>query len=229
MDILATHTSTPERCWFCVWEGYGWDNASCLSARASPGKPPRVADPVPAWVRAGPRVRLPGRDYLLYAGVVDDALAFVGSQHQTPNLWWPADRSWCVATEIDLAWTYVGGSAELVRRLESDARIEALPASPGDSLWYRLDDWLISLINEAVERLLRAGTATIETSQGTVQATLRRPRRWGRRGSLQITRVGRNGSSNGGGWTRLGAGDDERLQATLSSTLTAAVVGLVGG
>jgi len=21
---LAEHTSTPESCWFCLWEGYGW-------------------------------------------------------------------------------------------------------------------------------------------------------------------------------------------------------------
>jgi len=23
-DILELHTSTPGRCWFCLWDGYGW-------------------------------------------------------------------------------------------------------------------------------------------------------------------------------------------------------------
>ncbi len=36
---------------------------------------------------------------------------------QTPNLWWPEDRAWFVATEIDLAWTYVGGREALIEQL----------------------------------------------------------------------------------------------------------------
>jgi hypothetical protein len=27
---------------------------------------------------------------------------------------WPDDRAWCVAAEIDLAWTYVGASVTLI-------------------------------------------------------------------------------------------------------------------
>lgn len=33
---------------------------------------------------------------------------------QAPDLWWPEDRSWFVATDTDLDWTYVGGSEALV-------------------------------------------------------------------------------------------------------------------
>jgi hypothetical protein len=33
---------------------------------------------------------------------------------QGPNLWWPVDRAWCVASEIDLPWTFVGGSTKLI-------------------------------------------------------------------------------------------------------------------
>ncbi len=25
--IVREWTTTPERCWFCVWDGYGWDAA----------------------------------------------------------------------------------------------------------------------------------------------------------------------------------------------------------
>ena len=33
---------------------------------------------------------------------------------QSANAWWPADRAWFVATDVDLVTTYVGGSAALV-------------------------------------------------------------------------------------------------------------------
>ena len=29
---------------------------------------------------------------------------------QLPDLWWPGDRQWFVATDTDLEWTYLGGS-----------------------------------------------------------------------------------------------------------------------
>jgi len=41
----------------------------------------------------------------------------------------PADRAWCVATEIDFAWTYVGGSRELIDAILADARLEAVETS----------------------------------------------------------------------------------------------------
>jgi len=44
--------------------------------------------------------------------------------HQSANLWFPADQSWCVATEIDLAWTYIGGSRRCVASILADSRLE---------------------------------------------------------------------------------------------------------
>ena len=45
-----------------------------------------------------------------------------------PNLWWPDDRAWCVASEIDLDYTLVGGPdelcVELVRRGAETVRPE---------------------------------------------------------------------------------------------------------
>jgi len=98
-------------------------------------------------------------------------VAFVDSERQMPNLWWPADRSWCVASDGDLAWTYIGGSAELARRLESEARIEVLPASPKDSHRHPFQGWLASQIDDAVGAPAAGRETTIETSQGTVHAT----------------------------------------------------------
>src|SRR5699024_12624354 len=44
--------------------------------------------------RRGPRLELPERAYVLYRGDLAAALAFMDSEQQTPNLWWPADRAW---------------------------------------------------------------------------------------------------------------------------------------
>ena len=59
---------------------------------------------------------------------------------QTPNLWWPDDRTWCVASDIDLASTYVGGPRPLLDRLLNDARFEALAVQPTDVLAAAADE-----------------------------------------------------------------------------------------
>jgi hypothetical protein len=74
--ILRDWTAAPEDCWFCVWDGYGWESASSFffaAASAETGQPPETVappkrDPVPRPVREAPRVQLPHRGYLLYQG-----------------------------------------------------------------------------------------------------------------------------------------------------------------
>jgi len=51
---------------------------------------------------------------------------------QTPSLFWPDDHAWCVATEIDLDSTYLGGPEELVRALLADSRFEVWRAKLDD-------------------------------------------------------------------------------------------------
>lgn len=40
------------------------------------------------------------------------------------GLWWPADRAWFVATDIDFEWTFVAGETALVDQLLTDDRLE---------------------------------------------------------------------------------------------------------
>jgi len=47
--------------------------------------------------------------------------------NQSPNLWWPRDHAWCVASEIDFCSTYLGGSRALVERVLADESLEAIP------------------------------------------------------------------------------------------------------
>ncbi len=124
--LLATYTSTPEDCWFCLWEGYGYLTGGRAVAYLWAGKPgtSRPPPPPPPKLKKS-RVRLPGRDYLLFTG----AVAQGESWDDGPNLWWPGDRSWCVASEIDLPYTYVGGSSDLIGEILAHPLLEALPAT----------------------------------------------------------------------------------------------------
>jgi hypothetical protein len=51
-----------------------------------------------------------------------------------PNLWWPDDRAWVVASEIDLAWSYLGGSADLVDAVVADGRFRARRVAASDPI-----------------------------------------------------------------------------------------------
>ena len=107
-SLLRPHTSTPEVCWFCVWEGYG----GFFDAQS---------------YRDVPRVKTPGRAHVLYRGPLEAATSFHwGWLWRSPNLWWPDDRAWCVATEIDLPETYVGGSQACIERILADDQLEAI-------------------------------------------------------------------------------------------------------
>ena len=101
VNILREFTSTPERCFFGLWEGYG-----NIDDRLYP---------------QGARVKGCGRNYLLFQGPLDGVIAFLDRRGtpfwgDSPNVWWPEDRAWCVATDIDLYDTYVGGSGECASR-----------------------------------------------------------------------------------------------------------------
>jgi hypothetical protein len=162
-EILGDHTQSPDRCRFCLWDGYGWiGNAAMATAHASTqgpvsgdangaaGQPPDDMEltlpPVfTEEIVQGPRVHLPQRSYFLLQGPLDAAMELgwmLDASHfspQSPNLFWPNDHSWCVATEIDLDSSYVGGSKELVQRLVADEELEALVAAPEDPVDSRSD------------------------------------------------------------------------------------------
>ena len=88
----------------------------------------------------GPRLRLPCRDYLLFTGTLLAAtpMAWHAASEwflpQSPNLFWPHDRSWCVATEVDLDSTVVAGTNDLVCAVLAAPGLEAWPVAADDSL-----------------------------------------------------------------------------------------------
>jgi hypothetical protein len=94
------------------------------------------------WQRdlRAPRFHTPDRGYYLFTGHIDDTLR-IGSwptadwfQPRSPNLFWPDDRSWCVASEIDFDSTLLGGAPDLIDDLLCRDDLEAWPVGPLDSL-----------------------------------------------------------------------------------------------
>jgi hypothetical protein len=77
---------------------------------------------------------------LLYSGPLGaDAPRGSFGDSQAPNLWWPDDRAWIVVTEIDYAWTYVGGVASVVEAILAGGLLEALSVSLSDKPFYDSD------------------------------------------------------------------------------------------
>jgi hypothetical protein len=88
-----------------------------------------------------PEVLLPERSYLLLEGPLDAAGELAMTAYdQSPSLLWPDDRTWLVATDVDLDSTYLGGSAALVRELLGAGHLEAVPASVADPVLAGSDD-----------------------------------------------------------------------------------------
>lgn len=116
VPTLASHTTTPERCWFAIWDG--WSG-------------------LPESVTGAPTLATPYRRYYLRTGPVDAPLAW---EHPV-NLWWPDDRAWCLASEVDLDSTYLGGSRACVARLVAMREVECLPAEPSDGITFDSDPY----------------------------------------------------------------------------------------
>jgi hypothetical protein len=144
--LLSRFTSTPDDCWFCLWEGYGQVTGAIATLTAVKGGTPAARRP-PRWRLGKPsprrrgnipdrkRVQLPARGYLLFREPIAKALGWADG----PNLWWPDDRAWCVASEIDFPYTYVGGPQALIDAIVEHPAIEALPATVSDGITYDSD------------------------------------------------------------------------------------------
>ncbi len=130
-SVGATHTATPDLALFAIWEGHGFGPSSGemgwrhppadeaeqrqreeLRERDRSAAQERDARIVPA-LAAVPRFALPERTYYLVQGSLS---ALVGLRYpdedgwRNPDLFWPDDRSWFVATDVDFWSLYVGGS-----------------------------------------------------------------------------------------------------------------------
>ena len=152
-EQLATHTELAECCFFGLWIGWGWVEQG--SVRLSAGSASRAGvgrvattgsgEPEPTFSAEElqrPRLKLPGREYLMLSGPLSAATQLgdaAGFWPQSPNLIWPPDRTWCVASEIDFDSTLVGGTPELIQAILDAPGLDSWRVGPDDSLAYDAD------------------------------------------------------------------------------------------
>jgi hypothetical protein len=118
--LLGKHTASADRCWFAVWDGYG-----TLSV-------------APEGI---PRVEMPQRPMLLFAGALSAAATSLAEDpwEQSPSLWWPDDRAWCVATDVDLMTTYIAANRKCIEDLTADAALEVLEVTIDQGITFGAD------------------------------------------------------------------------------------------
>jgi hypothetical protein len=157
-EVLATHTATPEDCYFCVWEGFGVDGAPVATdadadealyvddendaaSLARPDAQPGLAPETAGWraSKLPPKVVVPHRAYWLFRGPLadvgtwDTARGWPGQcrlDETEPVFVWPGDHAWCVALDVDPHWAGIGGHPALITQLTADPRLDVIPADP---------------------------------------------------------------------------------------------------
>lgn len=152
-EVLGRHTADASRCFFGLWIGWGWVEGVSVIRRWRSG-----ADHI--WIEDSPELvspafseeelhraclKLPDRDYVLLVGPLSGATRIRNadspklSKSQSPNLFWPADRAWFVASEIDFDSTLVGGSVDLAQSILAAPGLDAWLVGPDDSLAFDAD------------------------------------------------------------------------------------------
>jgi hypothetical protein len=163
-EPLAAATTTPDDLVAAVWEGWGdlngssslgtaWSGADDLSASDEAELRGRADSHAAEYRRqqaelvasiAGPRLEWPHRTYFLLSTTIsqladrswfdDPRLGTFLEVGHTPQLLWPEDRAWAVATEIDWDSTIVAGSRALIDAVLADARFEAFEVDEDSDL-----------------------------------------------------------------------------------------------
>jgi hypothetical protein len=155
IEVLATHTATPDDCYFCVWDGFGdarpaidaettyFDAESAGGLLGQTGARPGLApEPVGSpSTQHPPKVVVPNRAYWLFRGPLSDVGTWDTAQEWSaqfrldraePAFIWPGDHAWCVAGDVDPHWAGIGGTQPLITRLMSDPRLDMVPADPAE-------------------------------------------------------------------------------------------------
>ena len=117
LECLGQFTTTPEDCYFCIWEGYGDEY-------------------IPPSVLVGPMVTIPHRRYFLLNGSLDDLGSWeeiFGSVGSFPPAFaWPADHSWCFARDVDPHWAGIGAEQTAIDTLLNAPELDVVPAQPSE-------------------------------------------------------------------------------------------------
>ena len=118
LNVLAEFTTTPDECYFCIWEGVAGDALS-------------------ATERGGPLVTVPHRRYVLFTGRLGDYIdsrdgQFDGNSGPVPAFVWPADRRWCFTSDVATHWAGIGADQAAVDRLLNTTGLDVVQTMPNE-------------------------------------------------------------------------------------------------
>jgi hypothetical protein len=112
-SVLAGHTRTPGDCYFARWDGWSTD-------------------------LDGPTFALPHRAYHLLHGTLADLDGWAGADlwewpgaAYPPAFVWPADRTWCIARDVDPHFAGVGATAAAIDDLRARPGLDVVLLPPG--------------------------------------------------------------------------------------------------
>ncbi|GAA3533618.1 hypothetical protein GCM10022222_16180 [Amycolatopsis ultiminotia] len=119
LRTLSRFTSTPEDCYFCLWDGYSDVN-------------------LPPQAPGDGLFTLPYRRYAIVRGAVADLAEWEatfgsGGPIAPPAFVWPADHSWCFASDVDPHWAGIGATPAAVDALVDDPEIDVVRAQPAET------------------------------------------------------------------------------------------------
>jgi hypothetical protein len=137
LQLLLPFTSAPDDAWFMLWDGYGDLGLGIDGIPRGMIHPDRSRRTLPPESTGEEIPAL--RHYLVVRGPLDALATWYGWRLGGPNFWWPHDRAWIVATEIDGCTTYVGASHSCIERVVASPLLEALPAGLNDRFDVRGD------------------------------------------------------------------------------------------
>jgi hypothetical protein len=143
-EIGRQHTSSPDRAWFAIWDGHGFANSITQVAWRGPlddnsrraleerrrtlrVESERRNAAIRTALQSVPTFELPGRRYYLLTGAVSAVteLRYPGVvEWRNPDLFWPDDRRWFAATDVDFWSVYVGGDDDFLGQLATSVPTE---------------------------------------------------------------------------------------------------------
>lgn len=143
MGVLLPHTRTPDEGFFGIWDGYvEFHEEETVVWGGTDGESAHIVgmSAVAAQLTHGGRLRCPGRNYVLLQGPLREASAIRSLPGEgelelpAPNVIWPQDHSWFIASEIDFDSTLVGCTRSAANDILVSGLFEAFEVAPGDSL-----------------------------------------------------------------------------------------------
>lgn len=124
VGTLLQHTDGPDEGYLLTWDGWGRDS-------------------FPERVLRTPRVVFPNRKYYLcrvslpdfVSGAIEEA--WQEETHRPmphPAFIWPADRAWCISSDVDPHWAGIGAEQALIGPLLTEPRLDVVRVEPNEKL-----------------------------------------------------------------------------------------------